>query len=50
MSQQPNAAKVRKPWHQHFETVGSIVAILVGLAALYVSWDQGKVMREQVRA
>lgn len=40
----------RKPWHQHFETVGSISAIVVGVAALYVSWDQGRVMREEVRA
>lgn len=40
----------RKPWHQHFETVGSISAIVVGVAALYVSWDQGRVMREDVRA
>ena len=40
----------RKPWHRHFETVGSISAIIVGVAALYVSWDQGRVMREEVRA
>ena len=40
----------RKPWHRHFETVGSITAIVVGVAALYVSWDQGRVMREEVRA
>tara|TARA_Y100001933_G_scaffold50415_1_gene49289 strand:+ start:4613 stop:5275 length:663 start_codon:yes stop_codon:yes gene_type:complete len=40
----------RKPWHRHFETVGSISAIVVGVAALYVSWDQGRVMREEVRA
>jgi hypothetical protein len=40
----------RKPWHRHFETVGSITAIIVGIAALYVSWDQGRVMREEVRA
>lgn len=41
---------MKKPWHQHFETVGSISAIVVGIAALYVSWDQGRVMREEVRA
>ncbi len=40
----------RKPWHRHFETVGSISAIIVGVAALYVSWDQGRVMRDEVRA
>jgi len=33
-----------------FETVGSIMAILVGVVALFISWDQGKVMREEVRA
>lgn len=39
-----------KPWHQHFETIGSITAIVVGVAALYVSSDQSRVMREEVRA
>lgn len=33
-----------------FETIGSIMAIVVGVAALFISWDQGKVMREEVRA
>ncbi|WP_375283073.1 hypothetical protein [Marinicauda pacifica] len=33
-----------------FETIGSITAIVVGVAALYVSWDQGRVMRQEVRA
>jgi hypothetical protein len=42
--------KQGKPWHRHFETIGSISAIVVGVAALYVSWDQGRVMREEVRA
>lgn len=47
----PEVPKPRgKPWHRHFETVGSISAIVVGVAALYVSWDQGRVMREEVRA
>ncbi|MBY6204078.1 hypothetical protein [Halomonas denitrificans] len=45
-----NTGQDRKPWHRHFETVGSIVAIVVGVAALYVSWDQGRVMRQEVRA
>lgn len=45
-----NSKRERKPWHQHFETVGSITAIVVGVAALYVSWDQGRVMRQEVRA
>lgn len=40
----------RKPWHRHFETVGSITAIVIGMAALYASWDQGRVMRDEVRA
>jgi hypothetical protein len=39
-----------KPWHQHFETVGSIMAIVVGIAALYMSWDQGRVMRTEIAA
>jgi hypothetical protein len=42
--------KARKPWHQHFETVGSISAIVVGVAALFVSWDQSRVMREDLKA
>jgi hypothetical protein len=50
MDETPEPARPRKPWHQHFETVGSITAIVVGVAALYVSWDQGRVMREEVRA
>ncbi|MEO1039125.1 MAG: hypothetical protein AAFX09_06225 [Pseudomonadota bacterium] len=33
-----------------FETVGSIAAILVGIAAIMVSWDQGRVMRAQQHA
>lgn len=33
-----------------FETVGSIVAIIVGIAALIVSWDQSRLMREEIRA
>ena len=45
-----SSPRSRKPWHRHFETVGSISAIVVGVAALYVSWDQGRVMREEVRA
>ncbi|GAB4171831.1 MAG: hypothetical protein Kow0020_06700 [Wenzhouxiangellaceae bacterium] len=42
--------RIRKHWYENFETVGSIVAIVVGVAALFVSWDQGRVMREEVRA
>ena len=33
-----------------FETVGSITAIIVGIAALLLSWDQGRLMREEIRA
>lgn len=40
----------KRPWHQHFETVGSITAIVVGVAALFVSFDQSRVMREEIRA
>lgn len=39
-----------RPWYRHFETVGSVMAIVVGLAALYMSWDQGRVMRAEVAA
>lgn len=39
-----------RPWHQHFETVGSITAIIVGVVALLVSFDQSRVMREEIRA
>ncbi|MEE4295113.1 MAG: hypothetical protein V2J20_00670 [Wenzhouxiangella sp.] len=50
-SAQPRAdVKTRKPWHQRFETVGSISAIVVGVAALFVSWDQSRVMREDLKA
>ena len=38
------------PLRLRFETVGSIVAIVVGIAALFVSWDQGRVMRAQQHA
>ncbi len=38
------------PLRLRFETVGSIMAIVVGVAALWVSWDQGRVMRQEMRA
>ncbi len=44
MSDQPSPLRLR------FETVGSITAIVVGVAALWVSWDQGRVMRQEMRA
>ena len=37
-------------FHLDFETVGSISAMVVGLAALVVSWDQSRLMREEIRA
>jgi hypothetical protein len=46
----PAAPPPGRPWYQHFETVGSVMAIVVGLAALYMSWDQGRVMREEIAA
>lgn len=46
----PRSRAERRPWHQHFETVGSITAIVVGIAALFVSFDQSRVMREEIRA
>ena len=33
-----------------FETVGSITAIVVGVIALWVSYDQAQVMRQDIRA
>ncbi len=33
-----------------FETVGSIVAIVVGVAALFVAWDEAKSVRKQQAA
>ena len=44
MARKPSRARLR------FETVGSITAIIVGVAALYVSWDQARVMRAQQHA
>ena len=44
MSEQPSKLRLR------FETVGSIVAIVVGVIALFVSWDQARVMRQDVAA
>ena len=44
MSEQPSKLRLR------FETVGSIAAILVGVIALFVSWDQARVMRLQQHA
>ncbi|MCB2112407.1 MAG: hypothetical protein KDD85_02530 [Parvularculaceae bacterium] len=34
----------------NFETVGSIVAMVVGVSALFVAWDQAQVMRAQQHA
>lgn len=34
----------------NFETVGSVVAMLIGAAALFVAWDQAQVMRKQQHA
>jgi len=44
VSDQPSKLRLR------FETVGSIAAIVVGVAALFVSWDQARVMRAQQHA
>jgi hypothetical protein len=44
MSDQPSRLRLR------FETVGSIAAIVVGVIALFVSWDQARVMRQDIRA
>lgn len=34
----------------NFETVGSIVAMIIGASALFVAWDQAQVMRKQQHA
>ncbi|MEO1241222.1 MAG: hypothetical protein AAFX54_04890 [Pseudomonadota bacterium] len=34
----------------NFETVGSIMAIIIGAVALFVAWDQAQVMRQQQHA
>ena len=34
----------------NFETVGSVVAMLIGAVALFVAWDQAQVMRKQQHA
>ncbi len=34
----------------NFETVGSLVAMLIGMVALFVAWDQAQVMRKQQHA
>ncbi len=39
----------RRPY-LNFETVGSIAAMIVGAAALFVAWDQAKIMRKQQHA
>lgn len=44
------APKPARGWRLRFETVGSISAIVVGVAALFVSWDQARVMRAQQHA
>lgn len=42
--------KARKTPHLNFETVGSIVAMIVGLSALFVAWDQAQIMRKEQHA
>ncbi len=44
MSDTPSKLRLR------FETIGSITAIVVGVVALWVSWDQAQVMRQDIRA
>lgn len=34
----------------NFETVGSLVAMVIGASALFVAWDQSQVMRRQMDA
>jgi hypothetical protein len=34
----------------NFETIGSVVAMVIGVCALFVAWDQAQVMRKQQHA
>lgn len=34
----------------NFETIGSIAAIVIGVCALFVAWDQAQIMRKQQHA
>lgn len=43
-------ADEKKAGPLNFETVGSIVAMIVGVSALFVAWDQAQVMRAQKHA
>ncbi|WP_019960733.1 hypothetical protein [Woodsholea maritima] len=42
-------ARTRRPWSR-FETIGSIAAIVVGIAAICVSTYQAHIMRTEIRA
>lgn len=42
--------KERKKTPLNFETVGSIVAMIIGASALFVAWDQAQIMRVQQHA
>lgn len=40
----------KKSLSLNFETVGSIVAMIVGMTALFVAWDQSQIMRKEQHA
>ena len=40
----------RKKPRISFEAVGSIVAVIIGLAALFVAWDEARSVRKQQAA
>ncbi|VAV94467.1 hypothetical protein MNBD_ALPHA05-2498 [hydrothermal vent metagenome] len=42
--------KSSKTFNLNFETVGSIMAMVIGVIALFVAWDQAQVMRKQQHA
>jgi hypothetical protein len=44
------AKPIKPPRKLNFETIGSLIAILIGVIALFVAWDQARVMRNQQHA
>ncbi|MEM9618158.1 MAG: hypothetical protein AAF936_09380 [Pseudomonadota bacterium] len=42
--------EIKKRRVLNFETVGSITAMVIGMCALFVAWDQAQIMRKQQHA
>lgn len=45
-----NDQKIHSIGRLNFETVGSITAMVVGVCALFIAWDQAQIMRKQQHA